>query len=240
MDINSWNDTWGTIDWINDSEDKIKQKITEFYHSNVDFNAEGEYHGYYGKPLSFAAQFSTVDVVDLLVDGGADINLTDKEGKTPLHSVMDDEKMVKCLIEHAPTDIVSFVNKQDKYGRTALHEAALVSEVETVKMLIDVGADVNIQDKLGDTALHEAAYYDRDENVKALIEGGADVNIQNSGDQIALEMAKNEKIKELIKNANEIRADYLKKHPQNSLHQTLSDVSAKPNKMALVKNEKTR
>ena len=29
MDINSWGNTWGTIDWVKDPEDKVLKKITD-------------------------------------------------------------------------------------------------------------------------------------------------------------------------------------------------------------------
>ena len=43
MNIHTWNDTWGTINWAKDPEDEIKQKITEFYNAGVDFNMDEEY-----------------------------------------------------------------------------------------------------------------------------------------------------------------------------------------------------
>ncbi len=44
-------------------------------------------------------------------------------------------------------------------GRTDLHKAALLGDVERVKELLKKGADPNIKDKKGRTPLHEAAQW---------------------------------------------------------------------------------
>lgn len=46
------------------------------------------------------------------------------------------------------------VNAVDEEGRSALHIASALGNVESVKALIKAGADVNLQDKLGRTPLH--------------------------------------------------------------------------------------
>ena len=48
------------------------------------------------------------------------------------------------------------INKQDKYGRTALHYAAVQLLPEIVKCLISKGADWSVRDQRGDTALEYA------------------------------------------------------------------------------------
>ncbi|MBR6231642.1 MAG: ankyrin repeat domain-containing protein, partial [Alphaproteobacteria bacterium] len=240
MDITKWEDTWGTINWEKDPEDEIKQKITEFYHAGVDFNMES---GFGSVPLQSAAAFSTVGVVDLLIGGGADINLTDGKGWTLLHCAAECKKAenIKYLIEHGPSNMVEFVNKQDRIlGATALYFAASCDRLEIVKALIETGADVNIQDNRGCTALMVAAQEGYTEVVQTLIEAGADVDIKNNKGETASVLVRSKKIVELIKNADQIRAEYLKKHPQSSLQQTLNKASNKPNKMSLIKDKKTR
>ena len=57
-----------------------------------------------------------------------------------------------------------------------LLEAARVGNTETVKALIDAGADVNARLKSGTTALMIASGSGHTETVRALIDAGADVN----------------------------------------------------------------
>ena len=52
--------------------------------------------------------------------------------------------------------LISYINKQDKYGRTALHYATVQVLPEIVKCLISKGADWSVKDKRGDTALEYA------------------------------------------------------------------------------------
>ena len=58
-------------------------------------------------------------------------------------------RTIKFLTEETPQNI----NKKDKYGRTALHYAALVRSPDVVKHLIQEGCDWRIKDEDGNTAL---------------------------------------------------------------------------------------
>src|SRR3990167_6436087 len=49
------------------------------------------------------------------------------------------------------------LNKQDDFGRTALHYAVQFKKIESVSVLLSVGADPSIQDQQGRTAFHLAA-----------------------------------------------------------------------------------
>jgi TolB-like protein len=60
--------------------------------------------------------------------------------------------------------------------RTPLVNAILSDEPETVKALIDKGADVNEKDQDNFTPLHWAAYYGKTDMVKILLNRGAQVN----------------------------------------------------------------
>ena len=52
--------------------------------------------------------------------------------------------------------LTSDINKQDKYGRTALHYATVQVLPDIVKFLINAGADWSVKDQGGDTALEYA------------------------------------------------------------------------------------
>ena len=52
--------------------------------------------------------------------------------------------------------LMSGINKQDKYGKTALHYAVVQVLPEIVKYLVDAGADWSVEDERGDTALEFA------------------------------------------------------------------------------------
>ena len=206
MDINNWDETWGTIDWYKGSEEEIKQKIIDFYYAGVDFNmyatSSDPFSDDAGTPLCRAAVFSTVDIIDLLINGGADIALTDKYGNTPLHKAVNNDEMdnLKCLIRYAPKSVV---NKQNGHDDTALQRAVDGKKVEMVKMLIDAGADVNIKNKDNETALYSLLHYDetkkRVEIAKELIKAGTDLNLKPHGNHTALHYASKNNKEEIAK-----------------------------------------
>ncbi len=67
------------------------------------------------------------------------------------------------------------VNARDRNGNTPLHEAAANGKVDTLRLLIEAGADLNARDNTGMTPLHAAAMWDRRETIEALIDAGADM-----------------------------------------------------------------
>lgn len=86
-------------------------------------------------------------------------------------------EIVKYLIEHGK-NIEGVRDYHDEYGPdvgfTALRAAAQENEVETVKLLCEMGANVNVEGD--DTPLYCAAAQGHLEVVKILIDYGADVN----------------------------------------------------------------
>jgi len=68
------------------------------------------------------------------------------------------------------------VNARDKYGRTALIEAAANRHPKAVRLLLQHGANPNIADRYGDTPLLAAAGNGDVESIKALLAGGADIH----------------------------------------------------------------
>ena len=230
MDINSWKETWGTIDWGNDSEDIIKQKITDLYNAGVDFNMGGEYKKESGSPLDFAARFSTPDVIKLLIDGGADLGLTSRnyDHYTALHWAAQEGKVenVKCLIDCGPKNLM---NKESRYRDVALGVAASYGQPKVLKALIEYGADVNRKNDDGTTVLFNAASSGNAEAVNVLIEAGADVNVQaNDGDtplHVAAHFGRAEAVKILIDHGAAVNVK--NKHNKIPLHEAVFTGSAK-------------
>ena len=68
------------------------------------------------------------------------------------------------------------INKPDSSGYTPLMRAAWSGKTETVRVLINNGADINARDKSGYTPLLWAASYGYLDIAKLLIDKGADVN----------------------------------------------------------------
>jgi hypothetical protein len=103
-----------------------------------------------------------------LIREGADVNVKNAAGGTPLHYVLN-------WASHNHSRYVA----KTRDGGTPLHEACYGSRVEVMKFLIGKGADVDAKCTIGATPLHSACYHGPVEAVRFLIEKGADINAKD-------------------------------------------------------------
>jgi len=126
-------------------------------------------------PLHLASGKGHIEIVEFLLNHGADTESEIFDGETPLlvaarFAINGKYETIKTLLEHGAK-----VNHKDKDSRTALHYAAMYSGKEVMNLLISYGADVNARDKDQTTPLHQAAMLNNIEAAKALVEHGADI-----------------------------------------------------------------
>jgi ankyrin repeat protein len=122
--------------------------------------------------LYAAAQENHVEVVDLLLDGGADINKAQNTGETPLFVAAKKGRveMVGHLLGGGAD-----INKALDTGETPLFVAAKRGHVGVVGLLLDGNADVKqTRSSDGATPLYIAAKEGRVEVVHLLLSCGAD------------------------------------------------------------------
>ena len=87
-------------------------------------------------------------------------------------------------------DLGADVNAQsENNGYTPLIWASSRGHTETVRLLLEAGADVNLTANDGQTALMRAADYGHAEVVELLLKSGADVNAQNENGITAMKLA---------------------------------------------------
>ncbi|KAJ6126631.1 hypothetical protein N7523_002243 [Penicillium sp. IBT 18751x] len=122
------------------------------------------------------------DMIQMLVDYGADINLKGYSGRTPLFTAVIAGKSTSVAFLLARGADVHV--RESKDGRTPLHFAAeTAGSFDVVKMLVNVGSDVNCLTESGMSPLHKAAYARLTDNVQALLDCGADVNLRTPAGQ---------------------------------------------------------
>jgi len=74
-------------------------------------------------------------------------------------------------------------------GNTLLMGVSWIVSVDTVRWLLDHGADANAHDTSHFTSLHLAAFHADLESVQALLEHGADLNARNKYGEVPLHLA---------------------------------------------------
>ena len=129
-----------------------------------------------------AALLGHVEIVKLLISNGADINIKNGVGMTPLHEASNKEIAEILLANNAN------VNARAK-GITPLHVAASVNDNDVSKILIINRADINAKDDSEITPLHYAVSFYAKEIVQLLITNGVDLNATDSDYKTALDYA---------------------------------------------------
>ena len=104
-------------------------------------------------PLHHACKKGARDIVKLLIENSADVNMMSNTSITPLHFAAStgNQEILTCLLD-AGADI----NATDKEGKSVLIYSVLAKKVEAAKFLISKGADVTIRDNDNRTALDYA------------------------------------------------------------------------------------
>ena len=134
-----------------------------------------------------ASANNNVELVRLLLDIGADINLANRDGETPLYvaSLFGYVKMVRILAERGAN-----INKANNVGATPLWIASAQGNEGIVIMLVENRADINkATNSAGDTPLYVASEMGYVEVVRILLENGADINKAESNGQTPLMIA---------------------------------------------------
>ncbi|KAK7398065.1 hypothetical protein QQX98_012573 [Neonectria punicea] len=108
-------------------------------------------------PLQAAASSGLKHIVQQLLLKQADVNETDANGRTAVHSAAEKgrHKIVELLLSQQPASAVH--EKKDKHGQTALHLAAAQGHEWAAGYLIMEKPKVDEADNFGQTALHLVA-----------------------------------------------------------------------------------
>jgi ankyrin repeat protein len=114
-------------------------------------------------PLLRAAKALDAPAVRLLVNHGAMLDLPNNRGITPI--------MAAAGMGSSDADTRGYYTTEDTAQRS----------VDTLKILLDAGADVNSKNPQGLTPLHEASRWGWNAAVQFLVDRGADLNAKSRG-----------------------------------------------------------
>lgn len=152
--------------------------------------------------LHYASYRGNNDVISLLIDNGACIDIKNDEGLNVLHLAAQGNRTASLIffIEKYKLEFMM----TDNIGSTPYHWASYVGAEESLMYLLTLNPDINKQDLEGLTPLHLAVTSERTKIIKKLIYAGADKTIKDKHNRtpldLAIEKKKNNIAELLIKN----------------------------------------
>ncbi|XP_045780012.1 oxysterol-binding protein-related protein 1 isoform X8 [Maniola jurtina] len=200
-------------------DEKREGKLT------LDINCKGKSKSNLGwTPLHLATYFGHKEVVEALMDAGADVDEVNDSGDTALHkaSFIGNEELVILLLNYKAD-----VNIMNGEGKTAIDvcktqdvqrllEAAGLAErrdrerklltaaregrVDEVQELLSSSnpPSINCVDAQGNTCLHCTAYRGHARVAVLLLQNGIDTTLRNNSGQLAIDLAKDNEMREVL------------------------------------------
>lgn len=180
-------------------------------------------------PLIQAVQQVRPKLVQLLVNAGANLKLTNYSQETALHIATRkaDRQLMQILlkagananarsasrqtplliaIEHKNVGLIHTllpykpnINLADSFGTTPLHRAVLVQNLPIVRLLLAKGATPNTNSRNGATPLLDALSWRRPQIARLLINKGARINVVSNSRESALDIAKKRGLRALAR-----------------------------------------
>jgi len=182
-------------------------------------SADGSFQNEEGMTaLHLLALAGKVEMIKFLAERGYSLDVTNKDGKTALEVAMSAEEgserrgsvaralvdggavANKALAESVQKGLIDSVSvliaaraqleSTTEEGKTALHYAGAVGNVDIVQTLINAGANPNARDAEQNTPLHTAT----GEIAELLVAAGARVNLKNAAGVVANKQLKDRKV----------------------------------------------
>lgn len=139
--------------------------------------------------IGYAIAQNNMDLLQILIENGANVNYTggDSWADIPLMTAsrLGLDNVVRILLTRNAD-----INAVDMNGNTALHTAALNSQLSVVKLLLEKNPDLDIQNKVGNTALHLAVISGNIDIVGELVLKGANTKIRNNDGKYPRDIAR--------------------------------------------------
>ena len=133
-------------------------------------------------PLSLATVSGDLEVANVLLKHKADVDSQNKDGRTPLHLLVEDHytrdvhlSLIRLLLEHGADP-----NRRNKDNKTLLSLAMRDYAIpDPARLLLKYGADGDARMENEWTLLHLAAFNGRIRDVRLLLDHGTNVNAKN-------------------------------------------------------------
>jgi len=160
-------------------------------------------------PLMLAAESGYPAIIKLLLESGANINITEGHSNHNSTALLIASRNGHAEIVQLLIDADADLNTSDSADRTIVIWATINNHIETVKLLIKNKANLDAVTKYKSSALIHAVQDERFEIAKLLLEAGVNVNIKTSQGMTALAIVFRE-ARQGDEKTRKLRADLIK------------------------------
>ena len=159
--------------------------------------------GNWATAMHVAARAGHVDILSLLLENGAEVDIRGRFGHTPLHRATENGKLEagRCLLDHGAD-----INARNENDETPLFDAMSSRQVEFARMLLERGARIDVCDSDGWTPLHRAVINGDVQSVRLLLEHGAEVNARDKSGETPFQRGSRLGFQEVVDLLAEYRA----------------------------------
>ncbi|XP_045216692.1 uncharacterized protein LOC123566548 [Mercenaria mercenaria] len=172
----------------NGDKDGVKQILNNDTDLTVDRKGD--------TPIHLAARKGNLDILELLIQNGCNVNQKNQNGFAALHYAAREGRM----------DIVCFLlkygaepNIKNEDGDGPIHELVKFQPMDVIEEMVSLGMDVNLQNKIGSTPLHVAVANNHQEAVETLLTCGARSNLKDKYGRTAEESCKNSQMLNMMR-----------------------------------------
>ncbi len=179
--------------------DEFKNKINKIDPIDMDINMRDEQNEYL---LSYCTLYNKLDIIKLLVDKGAKIDIVDNQDRSILYICIkyDYDDIIKYYINKNKDNIgINILDIKDRTQKIPLHYAIQSKNKTITKLLLEAGSNPNLSENNGYNALH-LAIFTRDIDIcKLVLKYIGNINLRCNTGETALHLACNLRLLEISK-----------------------------------------
>ncbi len=158
-------------------------------------------------PLFAAVHHYHLDIAEMLLNAGADINATDDDDNLVIYELIEDltlgiEKKAKlesgCSLVKMLVNKGIAINRKNNCGESSFMKMCSAKYPELVDLMLSKGAEINDRDNNSETPLFYAVRAGNIRITEMLVTAGVEVNTVNEGGEYPLELAFNDQMVEIV------------------------------------------